>query len=321
MEEPLHRVENLWFEDGGIVIKAQNTLYRVFRGILEQQSPIFADMFSIPQPQNAETIEGLPVAEIPDAAEDVTVFFRAIFDSSFFQSYPATTTFKIMSGVLRLSTKYDVDHLRRRALVHLSSAYPTTLTERDRRLNQYESAVWEQPSWHADGVAGEISVIRLSREVDAPWILPLAFYVLGRRSVSIDIVPETPSTTPRLCQSDQLALLKGSSLQQLASTQILRFLCAPPIAGCTRREICMEAKLEGMYSAFEDLQRFPRIPLNIWAEEDWDRIPELCDVCHENLRDMHNAGRETFWDGLPEMYDLSSWDTLRQMKCAAIGVL
>ncbi|KAJ7710530.1 hypothetical protein B0H17DRAFT_1190251 [Mycena rosella] len=76
-------------------------------------------MLSCPQPPDSETLDGCSVVEIPDAAADVTVFLKAIFDSSFFEAYPHATKFATVAGILRLSTKYEVEHLRRQALIHL----------------------------------------------------------------------------------------------------------------------------------------------------------------------------------------------------------
>jgi hypothetical protein len=76
------RVEELWFEEGSLVIRAQTTLFRIPRAILAARSPIFADMLSIPQPSDSEKLDGCPVVEIPDSAADATVFLKAIFDSS-----------------------------------------------------------------------------------------------------------------------------------------------------------------------------------------------------------------------------------------------
>jgi hypothetical protein len=76
------RVEELWFSDGGLVVQAEQSLFRVSGGILAARSPVFKDMLSFTQPPDAETIEGCPVVRLPDRAADITVFFRAIFDSS-----------------------------------------------------------------------------------------------------------------------------------------------------------------------------------------------------------------------------------------------
>lgn len=73
------RVHNLWFDNENVVIKAQAKLFRLSRGILTQQSPIFADMFRIPQPPDMQMVDGCPLVEIPDSADDAAVFFSSYF--------------------------------------------------------------------------------------------------------------------------------------------------------------------------------------------------------------------------------------------------
>jgi hypothetical protein len=79
---PVQRVEELWFEDGNLVIQAGNTLFRVYRGVLAARSPVFYDMLSFPQPSDSELVEGCPLVRLHDSASEVTVFLKAIFDSS-----------------------------------------------------------------------------------------------------------------------------------------------------------------------------------------------------------------------------------------------
>ncbi|KAJ7061551.1 hypothetical protein C8F01DRAFT_936749, partial [Mycena amicta] len=130
------RVPDLWFADGNIVLQAENSVFKVFQGILAARSPIFRDMMSIPQPPEGggDLFEGCPLVYMHgDSADAMSCFLRAIFDSEYFPAYPAPTEFNIIEGCLRLSHKYEVDYLRKRALVHLSSAYPTRLPLWDKR--------------------------------------------------------------------------------------------------------------------------------------------------------------------------------------------
>ena len=80
----LHQLErhhpSLWFEDGSIVIRAQETLFKVHRSLLALHSPIFTSMFSIPQPCEQELIEGCSVVDLPDNADDVTCILKAIYE-------------------------------------------------------------------------------------------------------------------------------------------------------------------------------------------------------------------------------------------------
>jgi hypothetical protein len=81
----LSKCQELWFEDGNIVIQADSVLFKVHRGILSAQSSVFADMFGMPAPQGGgdcnEKYEGCPIVRLYDSPEEVTHFLRAVVDS------------------------------------------------------------------------------------------------------------------------------------------------------------------------------------------------------------------------------------------------
>lgn len=77
----LTRSKTLWFEDCGLIIRAGNTLFRVSRDALATQSSIFADMLTLPSPQDpAELMDGCPIVRLPDPVKDVEYFLKALFD-------------------------------------------------------------------------------------------------------------------------------------------------------------------------------------------------------------------------------------------------
>lgn len=70
-----------WYEDGNIVLEAESTQFRIFRGILSASSSIFRDMFSMPQPSESEClVEGCPVVRLSDPAEDWKYVLKALHD-------------------------------------------------------------------------------------------------------------------------------------------------------------------------------------------------------------------------------------------------
>ncbi|KAJ7612157.1 hypothetical protein FB45DRAFT_1037078 [Roridomyces roridus] len=321
------RVPELWFEDGNIVIQAGNSLFRLFRGILAGTSSVFRDMLSFPQPPEAELVEGYPLVRLPDAGSEVSVFLRAIFDSNFFKPFPAQTQYPIIQGCLRLSHKYEVDHLRLRALVHLSSRYRTSLAERDTCRFQYgfpSRNVSEIVSWNTDAMdlGQNIALIQLAREVEAPWILPHAFYDLcvEVQSDFADLLREGAS----LGSEDLARFLRGHHLQTLAGTTvILPSLSNPPydIEDCKSAAKCRMTRLAALNALRREIQEYPTVPLSVWSEEDWRFVPEQpCSTCSSALEEALRDAWKNFWDGLPEMYGLPSWAELERMRVAALGV-
>lgn len=97
----MQRSPELWFSDGSIVLqvrlllcpsvspthinyKAESTQFRVYRGILTANSPLFADLFSVPQPlENTNLVEGCTVIILQDSVQDLTYFLKALHDSRY----------------------------------------------------------------------------------------------------------------------------------------------------------------------------------------------------------------------------------------------
>jgi hypothetical protein len=75
-----HRSTDVWFDDRTVVLRAGATLFRVYRGILVAQSPIFRHTFAIPQPATQEMYEGCPVVELHDLPDELGIFLVATHD-------------------------------------------------------------------------------------------------------------------------------------------------------------------------------------------------------------------------------------------------
>lgn len=95
----LKRHSDLWFYDGSLVCRAENTLFRVHMSLLARHSVCFEDMLAIPQPEEeldektgfdlsqerdwnagSRTRARIPVIVLHDAAEDVEYLLKALID-------------------------------------------------------------------------------------------------------------------------------------------------------------------------------------------------------------------------------------------------
>lgn len=79
------RHANLYLEDGNVVLRCDNVLFKIYRGLLSRNSEIFRDMFSlsIHQPVDAEQYEGSPMICLHDSAADFESFMLALLDSRY----------------------------------------------------------------------------------------------------------------------------------------------------------------------------------------------------------------------------------------------
>jgi hypothetical protein len=73
------RVDELWFEDGTLILQTGLCLFRVYKGLLGARCPMFLSTISIPTGE-PELMEGCPVIHVHDAPDDVTHFLKAIHD-------------------------------------------------------------------------------------------------------------------------------------------------------------------------------------------------------------------------------------------------
>ena len=85
-KQSLKNDAELWLEDGSIILVARNIRFCVYKGVLAEHSPVFADMFSFPQPTQSEGESAnassaspeLPVVHLDDSPEDLRHVFHAI---------------------------------------------------------------------------------------------------------------------------------------------------------------------------------------------------------------------------------------------------
>lgn len=75
---------DLWFEDGSIIVIAENTGFRVHKLLLSHLSPVFRDVFTVPQPVAVDSglsiVENVPVIRVSDSVYDIKCLLRAIYD-------------------------------------------------------------------------------------------------------------------------------------------------------------------------------------------------------------------------------------------------
>lgn len=231
---------DLWFCDGSIVLRAEDTLFRVHKSQLARHSAFFRDLFSLPQPSadsatsasptaltidTTNEIEGCPVLRLFDTAEDVENLLMALYDGPNFGKNDSAD-FRMVSGILRLATKYLVDSLRTKALVHLSRAWPTSLKGWDAREDLARADEMQSGPGMSTVYPSPADVVILAREVNAPSLLPSAFYDLSRyhytQLFEQDDENGNSITDLPLSNADLQRLALGKEASQHAITTLIR---------------------------------------------------------------------------------------------------
>ena len=100
--DELRRDPDVWFPDGSVVLLADNTLFKVYAGILRKHSQVFDDLFTIPQPPHSETYDGCPLIPLyGDTALDVHDFLLVIHDMEYVPDScpPDTCVYDVAPGI------------------------------------------------------------------------------------------------------------------------------------------------------------------------------------------------------------------------------
>ncbi|KAJ7642460.1 hypothetical protein DFH06DRAFT_1097696 [Mycena polygramma] len=310
-----NQIDGLWFPNDSVVLRAGESVFRVPKSILGARSSVFQAMFEFPQPAASdgdmthvdEVMDGGPVVRLHDDPTEMEAFLRAIFDSSYFMPPPAEIYFRKVLGILRLSHKYDVGYLHKRALCHLETVYPTQLIV---GVGEVES---EALDYLGTGPFLDLVAIPVLHEVGASWLLPYAYYSLATYSPTKlflvgDAWDKLPSSMKQTC-------LLAQAIQMKSSNSIFDALhqsstCASP-DGCDLnkyRNLCPREHSISM-----------RDPLYV-PGFDLDALQsEVCRTCSKQLQVRFDAARVSFWNQLPANCGMDDWQTLLEKREVALA--
>ncbi|EIN04259.1 hypothetical protein PUNSTDRAFT_138655 [Punctularia strigosozonata HHB-11173 SS5] len=294
IEEPYARIAiELWYEDGTIILVAQDVGFKVYRMLLAQHSSVFADMLAISSPEtNHDLVHGCPLVHMPDPVDDLRLFLLAIHDIRVNQRLNHASHEETIS-VASLAAKYDIPHLRDRALERFVSFYPTTL---DRW-----TIVHDQPS--SLTAENHYSALRLARKLDLASTFPVIMLAIcdhGIRGI-LSCAPEP---------EDLSTLLLGfSKLQNMQRAYVYRWLYRLS-SGCTSPGECSADK-GWMLSALEyTFQTDTHYALGKGYSEDHLAELGICGQCLGDAIVAQKHGRQHAWEELPSIFGLPTWAEL-----------
>ncbi|KIP08881.1 hypothetical protein PHLGIDRAFT_358088 [Phlebiopsis gigantea 11061_1 CR5-6] len=299
------RSEDVWFEDGTVVLQVENTLFRVYSGLLSRHSPFFKHLFTLPQPPDAECCDGCPLIKlVADDAEDVRDFLLAIHEIGIPNAIAGNAV--RLSAVLQLSSKYEVAELHLKAVEILTPICPVTLSTYyalDAKLRAGESLSVE---CLLNTLPALIAVANAASTA-APHLLPFVLLQLIRTSDGDNDVifggvihnNKCIMLKPHL----QTSLMNGRS----TLTRLARDIVYPSVFGhscpeegffCDSLRIQVLSELYRWDGFLDPLRR----QANIFAH--------FCGSCKNRIKADMFSGRAAVWSELPKAFGLSSWQEL-----------
>ncbi|KAJ7725799.1 hypothetical protein B0H16DRAFT_1471679 [Mycena metata] len=319
----LNRVQDLWFSDGSLVVRAENKIFSVSGAVLAARSSVFQDMLAFPQPGSAgfevESLDGVPLVELHDSAEEVEPFLRAIFDSSFFMPAPTSNLLSDILAILRLSHKYDIQYLHRRALDHLSKIFPTELSMFLQHLNSFPPG-FEVFKTSADA---HLEILRVIHQVNALWLLPAAYSRASKCSPqrlfaapSWPHLPDAIKAKLHVAHAHQarhiIAIVHAVGGTHDATTCTSPQTCPGEILLLVTALLEPLGELEMEFNFFDVKDIF--LP-DVWK----DLGGTMCATCSKHRTEQVSLSMQKVWDGLPANPGLPPWDELRAMRDMTMG--
>ncbi|RPD58548.1 hypothetical protein L226DRAFT_466512 [Lentinus tigrinus ALCF2SS1-7] len=288
------RDEEFWFDDGSIILIARNVEFRVYKGLLADHSPVFRDMFSLPQPpiSEGELETPCPVVHLSDSAEDVRCLLRVCMPKTDFKYDP---TYESIASSIRLGHKYQIATLVNHAVGYLKEYYTDD-------YGKWKSHKMGPPPRFQ--LVHAIGVVNLARLIECDSILPTAILhccQLGAAGRLVSGLPRADGTTEHLSASD-LALC-FSAIMHLARAWVtiaLRVRAPTKSPSCYHPIQCMRTfatRLNGPHIDEEKLC-YPN-PFYSFGYLFTGFSDSVCTSCYAMLCKRDVDERKDLWARLP----------------------
>ncbi|KAH8101967.1 hypothetical protein BXZ70DRAFT_1007192 [Cristinia sonorae] len=308
---------DVWFEDGNLVVVAENIGFKVYRGILAQHSEIFSDMLTLPQPADASTMDGCLVVHVSDSATDIKHVMYALFNSAIrYFSDDHILSFEEISAMLRLGFKYNITHVREEAIRRLRRCFPSDLESFATPISRYalmieydeEAEEEDSPAYFPQSSTSlknydAFAVIKLARSFDLNDILPAAFYTCAQMdNASVASTPLPGDEMYRLSDEDREACMDGQDALRSAMLRSFKWLLRGPQKGCETLEKCQAASRENTKNLWGNAIGYCDALIdNAWI----DALPgKYCRVCLRRAKREYDQERVTTWNKLREYFNL-----------------
>ncbi|KAF8902665.1 hypothetical protein CPB85DRAFT_95490 [Mucidula mucida] len=321
----LARYPGLSFDDGNLAILTGHYYFLVHQGLLSRHSPILGSSIEALS-SSCSILEGRPVLRLDDVSADQMHFFLcALYDGV--SNIPYTkSAFDQIAAVLRLTTRYEVTHIRQDLIDGLLADWPDNLIDWDAR--EARATVLNSVYRPRETFPHPILVINLCYDISAPQLLPSAFYDLSR-SVLSDVVRDA---MPECLSEDALMdLLRGREhASRFLSTFIANHLEGrTPAANCIHQNQSLESRKRTCQTAFEAITfEILRDANGVVCQRSSDPLFAMmdsemmqttydshrphfrpCEICRSEFSAIVAGARADFWRRLPEWFgiEVSSW--------------
>ncbi|PPQ89863.1 hypothetical protein CVT25_004779 [Psilocybe cyanescens] len=301
------RSQKFWFEDGSVIVQAESTQFRLYRGLLAKHSTFFNDLSQVSQPAWETMIEGCPVIIVSDRAKDWHNLLTLVHHlHDYADTNHSYSIFELIS-FLRLGHKYQFDRIRLMASRALKHRFPCKLRDWDSSCNPSMDQIVSSAADSSASHNFEFELINIAPDAGLQTILPAVYLKCfsshGLKKIFSGItLPD--GTSSSLSPTTQATLSIGHEKLILASIDLLiKPLLSFNYSGCKNTDNC-RVQCAGIVS------RYITQILTEFASDGFED-EDFCWGCMPKIASLIAEGRKKLWDMLPSYFGLPKWDKLK----------
>lgn len=205
-----------------------------------------------------------------------------------------------------MGQKYQIDAVLSEGLRRLYYEFPVELADYDINDN------WSRISKEG-GNDILMDIANLAREQNLLSILPLALHCCSSEEYSDAIakgIKREDQTVATLSPVNERAVWAASHpLLRIQTTTTYAWLLAfRSDDSCADEDDCENARAHIARRSFFPVST-QHDCLSPW-DEDWEE--DLCSACVSKAQTIHSAGRQSYWNQLPSIFDLPDWEELKK---------
>ncbi|PCH44677.1 hypothetical protein WOLCODRAFT_123932 [Wolfiporia cocos MD-104 SS10] len=281
-----------WYEDGNVVLVAQDVGFKVYKGLLAQRSEVFRDLFAVAQPTCDEMLDGCPVIHLDDDPQELKCLFDALQYGDKYINPSADMTFGTLAVIIRLSNKYHIQDLQDNGVARLKAYYTDSFDDWNR--NSLDDYFQYAP-------ADAITAVNLARLTNTPTILPIALYICCtlQSSVLVNGLPVEGKEPERLSTEDLARCIDGRAKLSGQYIRMSHYIFSTSVA---QHDGKCKTAIRAMCKASEKIDS-PAV-LRAYDVAGEAQTRSLCLSCRRQLEEREARERRQVWNTLPAYLDL-----------------
>ncbi|EKM61831.1 uncharacterized protein PHACADRAFT_180864 [Phanerochaete carnosa HHB-10118-sp] len=310
------RYEELWFEDGNVIVVSHDVTFKLHAGVLKRHSSVFRDLLNEKKATQAEIYEGCQVLRLTDRVGELAELFFIMYDggSRGFFDWRKPVDFTDLRRVTLTAVKYNVEHIIRETIARLEVPFPVIFDSTRVESSAYIGARPGYPVHCApDDCIGAVALARAINATHPPAFIVMALYQCSQQTpeglfepvqydgervpLPRDDLVTCVSTPDRLLEASRK--VKSPVLDALESPRCAAQACHASLA----RLVCDWVR-EGKLPDFAPLNA-----CDVLFQKHAQKYPDcrLCDSCAAELMDAIDERRREVFDDLGKVFNVPGW--------------